>query len=97
MKIAIIKIALLMIAGVVGDKRLTIINEDILDFSINANSSEDLNIKMFYALLDKDMVSVRCDDNGTINFNEQILPLDIHKYYANKEEENYYSFPLPYL
>ena len=91
MKIAIINIFLFLVIGKSADKSLILTNEEQFEFSIETNQIEDSGINMFYALLDKDMVSMGCDQNGAIDFEDQILPLDILSYYENKQDEDYYT------
>lgn len=91
MKIAITKIAILVFLFKPGDQELQISNEENLKFLINYSGIFDNSIQMYYALLDKELNSVRCDYNGLIDFDTHMLPLDIHGYYANRGEEEYYT------
>jgi len=91
MKILIIHFVIILFTISSGDKRLMIIDEQVLDFSIKSNSVEDPSIKMFCALIDKEMevaeTSYKCD----VDFQEHMLPLDIYDYYSKRQEESYYT------
>ena len=66
-------------------------NVEDFEFLIESSFNEDSSITMFYALLDKDLVSMQCDHNGSIDFQKHVAPLDIHQYYERRGEENYYT------
>ena len=91
MKLGVVKIAILLFLFKPGNQELLISNEENLNFPINYSGIFDKNIQMFYALLDKELNSVRCDYNGLIDFDAHMLPLDIHGYFDNRGEEEYYT------
>lgn len=91
MKVTIAKIAILLFFGFPGDQKLEITNEIDLDFPINKQGVFDESIQMFCAFLEIDGSPVKCKFNSEIDFKDQMLPIDIHQYYENKGDEEYYT------
>lgn len=91
MKFLIVNFVVFLAAILTTGNSLMLKNVEDFEFLIESVQNEDASIKMFYALLDKDMVSMRCDYNGAIDFQKQISPLDIYQYYENRGDENYYT------
>lgn len=91
MKIAIIKIAIFLVLGIGGEKSLEVVNENKLNFSIGNSDIFEREIQMFCSFLDVDQSPLQCNHNYAVDFRQQILPLDIHCYYQDKGNENYYT------
>ena len=89
MKIAISKIAILFLLLITGKPE--IISENKLDFQVNKSAIFSDSIQMFISFLDKHQNLVRCDHNGSADFQNQILPLDVHNYFKNRGDESYYT------
>lgn len=91
MKFVIVNFVVFLAAILTTGNSLMLKNVEDFEFLIELDQNEDSDIKMFYALLDKDMVSMRCEHNGAIDFQNHVSPLDIHKYYEKRGDENYYT------
>ena len=91
MKIAITLIAIFFNIIDSGEEELYIRDKEKLDFTVDSFEVFGEEIQMFFALLDKDQSTLSSDFNGTVDFTEDILPLDILEYYNKKEDEEYYT------
>ena len=91
MKVIVSKIAIILFFGFSGNSKLEINNEINLDFPINKHGIFNESIQMFCAFLDTDGSSVKCNYNNKVDFKDQMLPIDIHQYYKNKGDEEYYT------
>ena len=49
------------------------------------------NIQIFHALLDKDQLPISITNNGHVDFEKDMLPLDIYGYYNDRTDEDYYA------
>ena len=91
MKFVIVNFVVFLAAILTTGNSSMLKNVEDFEFLIESDHNEDSSITMFYALLDKDLVSMQCDHNGSIDFQKHVAPLDIHQYYEKKGEENYYT------
>ena len=91
MNLGLFTIAVLLIVGSAGEKSLEIEHQDRLGFDIQYEDVFDEKVQMFCSLMDSEQKLVSCSANNALDLIDQILPLDIHCYYEDKREEEYYT------